>query len=254
MFWGQMEVIDIGFYKFIEFFVRNVLFGARSEKEKGLGRLASQLCSDIGDLRPISEVESISPGDVVVFAESTQERLRAVLNSCEKLGNSLVMLSTGMDDLLPVEPNFLLLKCPNVSFEVLDFMSDIKSLIKSKPGGRIFIREHHQPQKRDISGTAVKIMSDNNGDLADIESVRSLEQTRALGFDVPEEYVDGYAIHEIWYERNGVRESLGSLIVMGRRTYSEGLEKLLALVGEGISDEIGNFFLQDWIQGREHIH
>ncbi len=219
----------------------NLLLGYR-ESAPEPGRLASSLLEGVSDLDLVEDLTGQNPEGVssVVYARKSAQSMSAAIDFCQRNGMPLINLSTGFSPELPPHLDFLCLECPNVSLAVLDFMERVhQACAEMDVPFHLDITEHHQRAKKDRSGTAQKmhdrasefdLCQNPQGDYCQhIISVRDVSETRK-NFDIPPEHEQGFAIHEATLVAEGEEEILRSfdpLVILGRRTYAEGLAWVL---------------------------
>lgn len=222
--------------------MNTLLFGDRTNPADGLGRLGQCLADNVEGLTPASQVSDIlgEDGTMLVHCRRDKMLLPALIEHCQRTGEPLLNLSTGETVELPEDLNFLYLDCPNISLEVLGFMQRVQqACAEMDEPFNLDIIEHHQPAKKDRSGTA-QAMHDRAAALPhcrnqpgyyrkNIASVRNLAKTRAAGYDVTAEHEAGYAIHEavIMDNEEEAARQFKPLEIYGRKTYAEGLQSVL---------------------------
>ena len=188
------------------------------------GQLASAIARLADSDISVSTVSLPSDADVLVYSRRVEDTLDAANEYCQYKNVPLVIMSTGMDEAMPTTPGYPLVMAPNTGLRVLRFLQRVEEQAKHLQGWEKHIIEHHQPSKKDVSGTAKKLAEMLGLGKDEIVSVRNFEESRAHYPSMTEENVKSYAGHEVTFTNpaNGDQES-SDILVLGREEYAKGL-------------------------------
>ena len=233
------------------------LFGNR-ESVESLGQLGLALQKvlegkeDINcfSLSNTNEGLPIELAEILIYCRKTSGQIREVLEHCEKGKVPLILASTGMDSELPVNPNFPLIKAPNLALDVVEKILEIERMSQNEYlGWTVKIVEHHQEGKTSIPGTAMEVAKRTGMDTENMKrlivatphayevamedpnthviSVRYWEMSREM-CGIPDENEGGYGIHEIIFTSpDGKETKTMKTEVFGREKYAEGAYQLI---------------------------
>lgn len=208
------------------------LYGAR-ESSKELGRFASELTDALREhdqcgvtlLDTESAPETL---DCIIYASRTRSKLVEAAEICRNLGVPLYVLSSDMEDeITAIELMCKVVRVANTSLEVQEFMRDVTNFYQAHRDWSLAITEYHQESKKDISGTALQLVRTLGLKEDCITSVRNNREAAEL-FAIPEMYLGGYAVHQVKFTSAKTHSyRLFEIIVLGRKTYVDGLLQLL---------------------------
>lgn len=162
--------------------------------------------------------------DLLVYARRVRASFGAADAYCQETNTPLVVMSTGIEDVIPGHPSYPLIEAPNTGLRVLRFLKRVEDQAKYLCGWGAEVTEHHQASKKDTSGTAKKLISILDLSLDDIISVRDLEASRQEYPSIPDDSRCGYAAHRVTFTNphNGDQE-VSEILVVGREEYAKGL-------------------------------
>jgi len=175
-----------------------------------------------------------------------------------------VMGTTGFDpaELAPLlaQANLPAVIAPNMAPPIVLVQAAMRWLASEFPGAcedtNLAVRESHQQQKRDTSGTAKALVSAFQSlgvdfGVEQIERIRDPERQRAE-LDVPAEFLDAHAFHR--YRLGAAGGTVNIALehdVLGRRVYAEGTLRavrfLQVRIAEGAPARL--FTMEDVLRG-----
>lgn len=165
--------------------------------------------------------------DLAVYCARTDTVLPDTVTYCQQTNTPLAFMSSGIDidPYLPEVLNFCMIEVPNASIEVIKFMHEATKRASEHQDKQVIITEHHQPSKKDVSGTALKLSALIGENRTKIVSVRDwLESSVACG--IPIRASNGYAIH--YFDVEDEPDEHLEVRVLGRETYARGISALIA--------------------------
>jgi len=129
---------------------------------------------------------------------------------------------------------------PNMAGEIVGFQAMIKYLGENFPG--LFksysfeIEESHQHGKKDVSGTALRMLEDFarlGVEVKEIKKIREVEKQREIG--VPEEHLEGHAWHRYTIRSDSVMLEFRHN-VNGREVYAKGTEQAVIYLDKKVRE------------------
>ncbi len=179
------------------------------------------------ELHPVAWKSGWLPADpkaTLVFHCGSGRELSEAVAFCDAHQIPLVQASSGMDLSKVRAARFPLIDAPNISLPVIKLMACLESGKTELQGLQVTIAESHQASKKTVPSTAVKFAEILGSDPSKIVSVRDPKVQRK-DWDVPEDALEGHAIHRIRLDGQGAELTLGTRI-LGRETYVHGLIQL----------------------------
>jgi dihydrodipicolinate reductase len=159
--------------------------------------------------------------DDVAIHVGRKERLIELLEWCGRTGCPLIHAASGLDALLPDAPTFTIVRAPNLSLNVIEFMEMIRqsNLKAHKRGADTQIVVSHQLSKTTPPGTAHAIAELLGIPSSAISQLRSREAQRAFG--VPPEHLERHSHHHLEFRSASCKMEL-SIRVNGLQEYADG--------------------------------
>ena len=207
------------------------LYGRRSTTEH-LGHFASEIYNAL-QVEPNVTVYKLDfdPApqlDAVIYASRSADKLRQASELCIKEDIPLLILSSDMGkEISDLSDACKIQVIPNSSLEVQEYQQNITKFHENHPDYKVSITEYHQQSKADVSGTAIDIAKQINFDGSKITSVRDDLATQKK-FNIPEEFKQAYAIHQITFTNPETNVSqMFEIKVYGRKTYTESIGRII---------------------------
>lgn len=198
----------------------------------GSGRLATELIQHL----EVAEGMTLEPwrnaglaaGAAFVVHAGSGRQLPEVIAYCERIGSTLLELSTG-SILEDASPGFPLVLCPNTNILMLKFMSMLAASGPLFSGYDISLLESHQHDKTSAPGTALALAESLGLKPESIVSERDPSRQMDV-LAVPREHLSRHAVHRIRITDEECSLSLESR-VMGSAPYARGVGQLLRALG-----------------------
>jgi len=157
----------------------------------------------------------------IVHAGSGRQ-LPEVIDFCAKHGLPMIQASTDIDeDVLPENPEFVLIEAPNLAIPIVKFLTLLEQGNVLFRDYKIRIYESHQQTKSQLAGTAQAMAKILGVDRTNILMIRD-QKIQQMLLHVPEEALNGHAIHQIEIEGHGATIGF-STKVFGRDAYLHGI-------------------------------
>lgn len=189
------------------------------------------------------------PADTIAVDYTTPDAALANIGWYTQNGVPFVLGTTGFDmaaaHRLVAASDVSAVIAPNMATPIVLLQAAARFLAEGFPGAlrgaRLAIRESHQSNKRDTSGTAKAMVASFSTlgigfDVDQIEKVRDADlQREQVG--VPEEHLGGHAFHR--YELQAAADTVGLVLehnVVGRRVYAEGTLTAVRFLRERIAN------------------
>lgn len=172
----------------------------------------------------MESVETV-PADTVAIHFGSGRNLLELIDFCGMRGIPIIQGSTKLSTPIPgslyqQDANVTIIDAPNLSLPMIRFIKAFPDFARAiSPNMKTTIVESHQSTKADTSGTARAIASELGIPESEIAQIRDPRTQRALG--VPENRLDGHAVHNFIFSGQGVKIEVTTEI-MGRDTYAEG--------------------------------
>jgi len=219
------------------------------------GRLAQAIVDYGVDFEAFSvqDVRTPQNADFLVYCRRSDTTLGAAVSFCHENRIPLALLSSGINADQIRALRFPLIKVPNASLPIVRFLLDVEEAALRHKNWPVTITEHHQPTKKDVSGTALKIADMLGVGKEAIVSVRNWEQSQRE-HNIPEETREGYAIHDVTFTNpeTNIDTTPLHVVVHGRETYARGLMTLAgAVLGHPEEFLPGHYNIVDLV--REHV-
>lgn len=172
------------------------------------------------------ETFEISRDSMVLHAGSGRQ-LFEVIDYCQKNKIPLIQASSGQTPTLPELLSFPFLDAPNLSLPIIKLLALLESWPDLFRDFDIQVRESHQKSKTTVPSTAREFARFLGIGDDQIVSIRdpAIQKTE---LEVPDEYLDGHAVHQVVISGQGAEVSFASK-VYGRDTYLYGVFELFRI-------------------------
>lgn len=165
-----------------------------------------------------------SEADLLVYTRRVDTTLGEADEFCRVNSVPLVVMSTGMDAVIPANPEYPLVVAPNTGLRVLRFLKRVEDQARQLEGWNAQVVEHHQPSKKDTSGTAKKLVNMLGLSPEEIVSIRDFDQSRSAYPSLTEDNQQSYAAHRVTFTNpTDGEQKISEIVVLGRPEYASGL-------------------------------
>ena len=169
-------------------------------------------------------------GRCIIFCSRDSASFGAAHQYCTDANAPMLFMSSGLDS-IPEHPAYPLVIAPNTSVPILRFVQRVTNLIRTTEPDTVEVVEHHQPQKQDISGTALWLCRLIAQESSIITPVRDWD-TSSSAWGIPEAYRNGYAVHAVRAVYGDRPEFTKHIIEFGRNNYAAGALQLAQVLLE----------------------
>ena len=194
----------------------------------GNGKLATFFLHS-HDIKTLSfdQKEHVDVNSTVLLHCGSGRQLDEALDFCKSYQMPMIQASTSVN-IQDIEVDFPLVDAPNLSIPILRFLQELKHLSKSFASSNKTIKESHQSTKTSPPKTAIMMADILQVHEDQIISVRE-PIVQEEEFNIPKEYLNSHAIHEIEFFEEDVSITFKTQ-VFGKRTYILGAKKLLGTI------------------------
>lgn len=190
----------------------------------GRGKMAKSIENECLDKKiscinfNISKKTKIISKNAVAIHVGSGREFKDLINFCEKSRIPVIQASTNVE--YKINRDILIVKAPNLSIHMIKFISSFTSFAESiSKNLNIKFIESHQSNKKDVSGTAIKISKNIRFNQRNIKSIRNEFSQIKLG--IPKKNLKGHAYHEISFFNKNLEIKISTKI-LGREAYAQG--------------------------------